>query len=235
MAQGSSETTDDESDQMPVENGLRRSLELHNGHWGDTVKSNTPSAEVLRPDVNFEPRTPQSSRSRRGSDSETARPTVKRFFKHSRSHTEAYGSGHHPLGSPSCSSPSFGHAGITRPHLNRLVSALESSDGQREDDSRASDQGTPAEDINERVVLVHKVSNVQLLTTCTVKVDWHRSGATQRFTCWCCLEIRYPHGGPSWSKSYVDLRLHPSSQSSLHTSGESHTLPSDHPSLPLRR
>ena len=159
MARGSSESTD-ESDQMPVENGLRRSLELQNDHWADAMKSDPPTAEVLRPAVNLEPRTPQSTRSRRGSDSETAGPTVKRFFKHSRSHTEAYGGGHHPLGSPSCSSPSFGHAGITRPHLNRLVSALESGDGQRDDDCHASDQGIPAEDTNERVVLVHKVSHL---------------------------------------------------------------------------
>lgn len=113
--------------------------------------------------------TPRKRRARRGSDSTPGTSSrnehmPRKPLGHSRSHTESPStSSHvHPLGGSTAGhSRSEGASGITRPHLSRIMSAWESpagSDvGSRSDVGSVYDE-TPAQEVEEKTVLVHEVS-----------------------------------------------------------------------------
>lgn len=118
------------------------------------------------------PRKRKGTLRRRGSDSAQSSPTTSsdaqirpRPMGHSRSQTERPTRSHlGPLGSPMFrpDSASGSNAGITRPHLSRLLSSWESPAGSdRGDKASSSDDGSLIEQAplpeEEKTVLVHEV------------------------------------------------------------------------------
>lgn len=122
---------------------------------------------------------------RRGSDStpsSTSRNSGQlsaRLLGHSRSKTEQWSPGVHPLGSGaitfgrSTTGAASSDSGITRPHLSRIISTWESpagSDGESKGSS--SDAGSfleqaPPREVEEKAVLVHEVSSPVHVTQLT--------------------------------------------------------------------
>jgi hypothetical protein len=130
--------------------------------WGEDTDSSFPTAIRLEPrNTNYPslPARPPLLLRRRGSDSSSsAKPSLKTLFTQSRSQAELYDS-KGPLGSPSTP---LGHAGITRPHLTRIVNALEVVDGSQPDsDEFPLDTRPTTPESDERVVLVHHVCGTQ--------------------------------------------------------------------------
>jgi len=166
---------------MPSKEGLRLSStmardELFFNAFEDPEPTATASSSpgFMTPTWQEEAvKSPRKSKSlrRRVSDTAPSSPTGRNSqlrvspwpLGHSRSQTEQGGSSHpHPLGiGPDAFA---GHSGSTRPHLSRILSALESpagSDAEGERKTSSSDagslEGVPATE-DEKMVLVHEVS-----------------------------------------------------------------------------
>lgn len=119
------------------------------------------------------PRKRRPTLQRRGSDStpsSTSRNNqlVARPLGHSRSQTEQWNPDVHPLGTATFGrSTTAGDSGITRPHLSRIMSAWDSPAGSDGEAVGSSDAGSllepaPAQEVEEKAVLVHEVSKFRL-------------------------------------------------------------------------
>lgn len=163
---------------MPFEDGKKSSPALPEGPLDDSLLFYNAFADSSTSNIASAPEALRRRRlvpKRRGSNSlERKSPLrdydVPRLVSRSRSQREDSGSSRHPLGNGLTGSDERdGDAGITRPHLSRLLNVLDPADSRIERTASSSDAGSIFEEApqktDEKIVLVHEVSPPRFMTS----------------------------------------------------------------------